>query len=224
MKISILGDSISTYEGYNPRRYAVYYDRDCQRQNHLDDVAKTWWHQVISWMGGALCVNDSYSGSRVSGGAFPSGCSAERIGNLGDPDAVLIYLGMNDYGYGVPVCSKEGGKEGDASFFAPAYECMLTGIRERWPKAETYCGTLMMSRMKEYDGWGFPQNYHGNRFEDYNDAIRKACEKSGCTLVDLAALGIRYQSLDGTHPDDVGHGEIADAWIKCLWDMAEKLQ
>lgn len=223
MKISILGDSISTYEGYNPRKYAVYYDKGIKIQNHLDDVSKTWWHQVISWMGGTLCVNDSYSGSKVSGDGFPSGCSAERIGNLGDPDVVLVYLGMNDYGYCVSVRGKEEHAEEEAkSFFAPAYESMLSCIRERWPNAKVFCGTLLMARMKEYDEWKFPQNYHGNRFEDYNDAIRNACKITGCTLVDLAALGVRYQSLDGTHPDDVGHGEIADAWILCLWDLLAK--
>lgn len=217
MKISVLGDSISTYSGYNPKGYAVYYDENYQAQTHLTDVSLTWWHRVISHLGGILCVNDSYSGSKVSGGRFPSGSSLERIGNLGDPDVILVYLGMNDYGYAIPVKAPSGHNNPlGLSFFAPAYESMLEGLKSTYPKAQIICGTLMMTRMKEYDGWGFPTHYHGNSFDDYNTAIRRACEKYDCQVADLVALGIRYQSLDGTHPDVVGHEEIAGAWIQCL--------
>ena len=78
-KVSIMGDSISTYMGFNPKGYAVYYDENYQTQTHLTDVSLTWWHRVITNLGGTLCVNNSYSGSMVSGGKFPSGSSAERI-------------------------------------------------------------------------------------------------------------------------------------------------
>lgn len=104
----------------------------------------------------------------------------------------------------------------DLFFFATAYESMLSGLKSTHPEAQVICGTLMMPHMKEYDEWGFPTHYHGNSFEDYNAAIRGTCDKCLCELADLAALGIRYQSLDGTHPDVVGHEEIANAWIKCL--------
>ena len=33
--VSIVGDSISTYEGYNPYGFAVYYDRGMQELNGL---------------------------------------------------------------------------------------------------------------------------------------------------------------------------------------------
>lgn len=219
MKVSVYGDSISTFEGYNPKGYLVYYDENYQRQNRLTDVSQTWWHRVISFLGGELCVNNSYSGSRVSGEFFPSSTSMERIESLGDPDAVLVFLGLNDYGYSVSVRGRDKGNARDLNCFAPAYECMLSRLREAHPEARICCGTLMMSRMKEYDGWKFPTRYHGNRFEEYNDAIRAACGAWGCTLIDAASRGVRYQSLDGTHPDEVGHEEIAAAWIRCLKEL-----
>ena len=107
MLVSILGDSISTYDGYNPKGYAVYYDEYMQMRNGLQSVYDTWWAKVNQALGAFLCVNDSYSGCMVSGVDFPAGCSQERIMNLRTseymPDLILIYMGINDFGNGVPI-------------------------------------------------------------------------------------------------------------------------
>ena len=44
--ISILGDSISTYQGTNPEGYAVYYNEEMQRRNRLASFSDTWWGRV----------------------------------------------------------------------------------------------------------------------------------------------------------------------------------
>ena len=41
MYISILGDSISTYEGYNPIGYQVFYQYEKLIKNNLTNVADT---------------------------------------------------------------------------------------------------------------------------------------------------------------------------------------
>ena len=43
IRVSILGDSISTFKGYNPPGYFVYYDEITQEQNKLRNVYGTWW-------------------------------------------------------------------------------------------------------------------------------------------------------------------------------------
>ena len=40
MLVSVLGDSISTYEGYIPANYKLYYDEDRQKINGLKQAAK----------------------------------------------------------------------------------------------------------------------------------------------------------------------------------------
>ena len=65
--VSILGDSVSTFQGYNPRGYSVFYDASMQRVNGLNSVSDTWWDMVIKSMHARLCVNNSYSGNRVTG-------------------------------------------------------------------------------------------------------------------------------------------------------------
>ena len=40
--VSILGDSISTFEGFNPDGYAVFYTPASQEANGLNGVFDTW--------------------------------------------------------------------------------------------------------------------------------------------------------------------------------------
>ena len=44
---SILGDSISTFDGCNPDGFAVYYQGERCEQTGVTSSADTWWSQVI---------------------------------------------------------------------------------------------------------------------------------------------------------------------------------
>ncbi len=104
-QFSILGDSISTLEGYNPQGYKVFYTgENCIRSN-VREMSDTWWGKVIEFFEGELLVNNSWSGSRVTklqnyGDLFPSRCSDERTSSLHIntimPDVIIVYLGFND--------------------------------------------------------------------------------------------------------------------------------
>lgn len=110
-KLSILGDSISTYLGisnntsYNTTigKNAVYYNET----NHklLDSAADTWWMQAMDALGMSLCVNNSWSGSCASDRenpgegsvAYVSRCTQLHNNNTNtNPDIIAIYLGTND--------------------------------------------------------------------------------------------------------------------------------
>ena len=57
--VSVFGDSISTFNGFNPNGYAVYYDREQQIANGLNSVYDTWWAKVNQALHAFLCVNNS---------------------------------------------------------------------------------------------------------------------------------------------------------------------
>ena len=83
-RISILGDSISTLEGYNPLGHNLFFKGEICAKSGVSDMTDTWWGQVINLLGAELLVNNSWSGSRVSKlpdsqSLFPSGCSDERV-------------------------------------------------------------------------------------------------------------------------------------------------
>lgn len=220
--VSIIGDSISTFEGYNPPNYAVYYDKEKQALNGLTSVYDTWWAKVNQSIHAYLCVNNSYSGSRVTGKAFPAASSSERISRLRTmaytPDIVLINIGFNDFGSGVKVRKKRASlfKRADCSYFEEAYELMIEQIKEQYPRAKVVCGTILRSKLKTDEKWTFPEEYAGVPLEDYNYVIRQTASKKNVFLADVAAYESRYETLDGTHPTAEGHQTIANAWLKCL--------
>ena len=210
-KVSILGDSISTYIGYNPRGYAVYYKEDKAYDNEINSVDDTWWKQVIDGLGGELCVNNSYSGSLVTGAFAPSACSAERCASLHDetvPDIILIYMGTNDRGFEMNLGEN---RPNDTMGFYGAYRAMLRQIKNNYPTAKIVCGTLLMGRLQA------GQNLAYDRFmkEDmrYNGVIRLAVKEEGCLLADIALADERYETLDYCHPTKSGQKEMAKLWL-----------
>lgn len=48
-RVSIIGDSISTFEGYNPQGFAVFYNEEKQQQAGIANVTDTWWQTVIDF-------------------------------------------------------------------------------------------------------------------------------------------------------------------------------
>ena len=66
LKISIFGDSYSTYEGYlTPDTNEIWYFKpenpQLHKNNDVRTVEETWWHQVISNMKAELEVNNAFS-------------------------------------------------------------------------------------------------------------------------------------------------------------------
>ena len=62
--ISILGDSYSTFIGWIPQGYAVWYNPSSPKTD-VHQVEDTWWWQLCDKTGCTLLVNSSYSGSTI---------------------------------------------------------------------------------------------------------------------------------------------------------------
>jgi len=214
--VSILGDSISTYMGFNPNGYAVFYDEYNSKKNSITSEHDLWWWKVNEFLNAEICVNNSFSGSKVSGDEFPSASSDERTSHLGTvkkkPDLILIYIGFNDFGNGINV---KPGYNSSNSFFE-SYCNMLMKIKNNYPKSKIFCGTLMKGFVRDKDSWIFPDKFAGISIYEYNSSIRIAARMMNVEVVDLASLEVDYETLDGTHPTKDGHNTIAQAWISCL--------
>ena len=207
-KFSILGDSISTLEGYNPHGYRVFHEgQTCQRTG-VSRIKNTWWGKVIHALDGELLVNNSWSGSRVTKvpgqrGLFPSGCSDERTGGLHtnnvNPDVILVYLGTNDWAFGA-----------DPEEFEAAYNLMLQKLRANYAKSEIWCCTLCETKMSANPAFKFPRAYGGTDIGIFNEIIRKKAERYRCGLIDFAKFHLPYDSVDGTHPNADGMRMLAE--------------
>ena len=226
-KISILGDSVSTFPGYTTPD-GVFYDLFIQGMADMRGVEDTWWMQVIRGLGGTLEVNNSFSSTTVSdsqdylppllaAGYVPdkfhrspnylSSCSDRRTAGLGNPDTILIYMGTNDAGYGV-----------DPARFAADYRRMLQKLKANYPAAEIWCGTLLWSHCIKDESVNYYQREMGGAASliPYNQAIRAAAAAEGCRLADIAASGEEYAAIDCAHPHASGMKTIAALWLAAM--------
>ncbi len=218
---SVLGDSISTFAGCNPPGYSVFYNTEKQEASGVLQAADTWWKRVIDFFGGKLLVNNSWSGSAVAmlpeqETLFPSACSDERTSalHLGDrkPDVILIYLGTNDWGFGI---STE--KVADACrSFRSAYSLMLKKLKKNYPHSQIWCCTLSTTYRSNDPGYKFRPSYGGTHMEVYNDVIRQAARENRCDIADVYRSQTPCDTLDGLHPNAVGMRTLASAIIGCM--------
>lgn len=220
---SILGDSISTLEGYSEPRYAAYYDTAHKLQAKVYLPRDTWWGQVIGALGGQLLVNNAISGSTVCWDRlyeYPSfGCSDERTSALHKdgihPDVIFVYLGTNDWGQGRQIACEEDG-ENALSCFAPAYRAMLQKLKNNYPSAQIWCFTLPRSRFSADESFVFPHSYGGRHIDEYCETIRTVAGELGCRVIDLAVLCDPFDTADGFHPTADGMKTIACAVLNAM--------
>ncbi len=207
MLISILGDSVSTFEGYTPSK-AVFFDRYNSFETGINTVEDTWWMQVIRALGGDLGVNHSLAGSTVAGGISSSGASMDRIRALGAegvPDMILIFMGANDWAYGIL-----------PDEFRKAYGLMLDRVKESYPDSEIWCGTIASGKLVDpaerfffnMDGLISPRIY--------SDIIDSLAGDRHLHTADMARNQVEYETIDGVHPNKEGMKTLADLWLKSI--------
>lgn len=205
--ISVLGDSISTYEGYTLSQ-GVFYDRFIQKISGVTKVQDTWWIQVINSLEAKLGTNDSFAGSTVYGNISISGSAPGRLKNLGKngiPDVIFVYMGTNDWGsYIMP------------ADFETSYDRMLNRIKEFYSQTEVYCATLLRG-LAPKDGMPDFMNVDGCLSQKiYSDIIKKCAGAHKMKVADIGKYGIEYETIDGVHPDVQGMKTIASLWKKEL--------
>nr|DAU34648.1 MAG TPA: GDSL-like Lipase/Acylhydrolase [Caudoviricetes sp.] len=194
-KLSICGDSISTFPGAMVAGNRSYYPKDT-----VDDWTKTYWGKLVSnrfWL--ELLVNNSWSGSWVStgqgnGAPTTSGTMAcKYLSSDGvDPDLIILYKGTNDYGGNVTLAD-----------FETEYRLMVANTKARYPKAKIFVATILYRTV-------LPTNENGNTVVDFNTTIKQIAADNGLSVIDFYNCGIDSANasqylIDGLHPNAAGH-------------------
>lgn len=217
---SILGDSVSTFEGVSQPLEHAFYKLDTKLRSKVCLVRDTWWWKVIAELGGKLLVNNSISGSRVT--RHPSceqptyGCSDERTGALGvdgkTPDVIMVFMGLNDWSGHAKISSgcKEckTGSAPDLSVFPQAYGVMLDKLKNNYPTAQIWCLTLPVSTCSSETGFEFTYGEGKWHISEYCKVIKDVATAKGCKVIDLYGEPF-YDSLEGCHPNLEGMQSIA---------------
>lgn len=206
LSLSILGDSISTFEGWIPEGCSVFYPL----HGNVTKVSQTWWKRLIDDTGMELCSNGSSSGSTCVGDSLciddpKYGCSGYRISLLAGqqgkmPDVIIIYMGTNDLLSDIPLGDNDGTRlveEGMIGNFSDAYTLILDKLESDYPIAQIYCCTLAA-----VGDWGTDRpfvpfvNGLGLTSEDYSKQIRLIAENRGIAVIDLLNCGIEIDNMD----------------------------
>lgn len=221
-KVSIIGDSISTFSGYNPSGYATFYPK-----GNVTSVEHTWWKQLINNTGMELLKNCSWSGSECYGDSTSTtdaaaGCSTKRVNDLANgstnPDIIICYIGINDFFNGVGLSDWEPDKaiptdSTSIDNFLDAYVIMINKIRQKYKNARVFCTTLMDCPTVKT---GYPLINNANiSLYAFNEAIKKVANTFGCDVLDLHNCGLNQYNfssygVDTTHPNQAGHTLMAN--------------
>jgi len=242
-KLSILGDSISTYEGYIPAGNEKFYPRlDAPEMFDVDSVEKTWWKKLINETGLVLDVNNSWSGSKVSDGVNLNGegvqrkafVTDDRLNNLGNPDYLIIFGSTNDYGIGSDTILGSISKnpvDWNLAVFTHAYQYMVYTLQKKLPRTKIICCSplqrAMYSESDIYPIKRWPDDLYLHQIRDRIEDITKLY---GVKFVDLYSCGIDYfnsnnnpaaigmtESIylsDGLHPKEIGMDKIKDKFLE----------
>lgn len=199
-KISILGDSVSTYMGVSNDAQAnstisynhCFYDEPFP-------LEKTYWYLVMKEFGMELCVNNSWSGGNLSGQHIPA-AGVNRANYLArndgtEPDFIIVFMGLNDLGRGV-----------DVQVFETDYKKALDTIKANTPNAYVCC-----INMPDRDP------YFKERTILFNEAIMRAALECGKKVFVADLFNSKMNNddfynntVDGLHPDEDGMRMIAE--------------
>lgn len=221
---SVLGDSISTLDGYTEPEGMAYYEGAAKFSADVFFPEDTWWGAVIERLGAKLLVNNSISGSMVikhQKCELPTyGCSDERTSALDkeglSPDVIMVLLGTNDWGCGARLVPNGPSQENDLAVFSIAYKAMLEKLTANYPYAEIWCMTLPVGRWSANEFYSFRYCYAGTHIDEYCEIVREMAKSFGCRLIDLYHGDERHDTIDGFHPNKSGMMTLADSVIRML--------
>lgn len=172
--ISILGDSYSTFAGYIPKGYAVWYSSKPNKSNDLTKVEQTWWHRLITMLNGKLEKNDSWSGSTICNTGYGRADYSDRSfvnrsGRLGNPDIILVCGGTNDCWAKSPIGEykySDWSRE-DLYSFRPAMAKLCHDLLKNYPRAKIYF--ILNSELSP----------------EINDSVHEICRHYRISCIDL---------------------------------------
>lgn len=209
LRVSVLGDSYSTFEGYlTPDTNFIWYFRGHAERagNDVKTVEQTWWHQVITQKGWKLERNNSFSGSTICNTGYHREDYSRRsfiarMPYLGEPDVILVCGGTNDSWAGSPIGDYKYGRwtDDDLWSFRPAMAMLCSELQRQYPKAHILF--ILNCELKP----------------EINESVETICRHYGMGLLKLHDV----HKQDG-HPSQAGMTTFAQqviAWMKANWKL-----
>lgn len=205
-KVTIFGDSYSTFEGYIPSTHEPWYapvgSMFCKGDNDVKTVEQTWWWQVIEKMGWQLETNNSWSGSTVGYFGYQNEnyhvrSFNTRVAYLGEPDIIFCFAGTNDSwtGENPGEYKYANWDENDMWYFRPAMARLCSTMKQNYPNAKVYF--ILNTELKDWT----------------NESVMTICTHYGIPVIVLKDIDKQLG-----HPSEKGMKAIAEQVIKFCQD------
>lgn len=202
-KVSILGDSYSTFAGTPGCEYPEY--PSTQFNYGVTSADQLWWAQVIKAFGGELDTNCSCGRSFISneGGNGVGGFLPRARQGLGNPDIIMIFGGLNDSWFNTPEVENN---------FESGINALFAYIKGTYKNATKYV-IIPKAHVAEH--------YKQGCLAGYRSKLKASAKKYGMTPVDLdGAYGFGTSDMAGSqdfpHPNATGMKEIANRVIEVI--------
>ena len=201
LRISILGDSYSTYQNYIPEGNAIWYFEPMDAKNtDVSDVRQTWWWQVVKNGGYLLEKNESYSGATICYTGYNDEDYSERsfitrLPRVGSPDILLIFGNTNDCWCGAKMGEYvyNGWKRADLYTYRPALAKLLNDALSRYPNVRIYF--IMNTDLRK----------------DIVESTMTICKYYGIPVIELKDI----EKKSG-HPNQKGMKAISEQVLKAI--------
>ena len=194
-KVSVLGDSYSTFVGIIPSNYSSFYPND---RNDVTKIEQTWWSLYVKAKGYTLEKNDSWGGTTICGTGYGGMNSSysnfiSRVDSLGNPDIIFVFGGTNDAWANSPMGEYQYSDwtKDDCKYFRPALACLIDMLQKRYAQAEICF--ILNSELRE----------------PINESMREVCKHYNVKLVELHDI----EKQNG-HPSINGMKSICDQLLE----------
>ncbi len=211
--VSIIGDSISAFEGMIPSGYDPCY---CYTKNNgCLTVEDMWWRRLQQAIGFKQGTINAYAGTTVMK-VYGASTATETISRLQrcvpankiGPDIIVIYMGTNDSLV----------NNLSISAFEKSYRNMLNNIYSLLPNVQIFVANLAWEKYtvgtSEYDS-------HVKTVEEVNSTIQKLATEYELPLIDFKSVYNTdtndYDTLyDKIHPTAFGQRLLAEKAIEAF--------
>lgn len=219
-KISIIGDSISTFQGEVPQGNAIWYPKADVTSKEL-----TWWGKLIEENEMILEVNNSWSGSELGnskGGNSPFTTEA-RWNNLGNPDIILVFGGINDFANNRTLGEfNTDTQDRDLSMFKQSYQYLVEKLQTNYKNSQLFLVVPIPPAKFEV----FKKNTQNWKYQDLIKAVKDLAEMYCVKTIDLSKSGINFKNgdlylHDGIHPNKKGMELMSNFVENSLKDFYE---
>jgi len=204
-KISVMGDSISSFDGYtSPNSPAGYYPKETARLYYAENM---YWKCLADRNGMVIDTIDAYAGSTVADKWQDTTrvpfYDDSRINRLGNPDVIIVEGGINDFG-GNPLGDYPALGDYTKTYeFRTGYSLLLNKLKNKYKNATIVC--LSMTSPRTYNNSTFPEKQTEvkqalatdttpHAFAEFNESIEHIAKQYQCAYCDITDLLNYYVS------------------------------